>query len=79
MSTGPQMGRPAGLRGGRGFTVEQEEEVEKSAAVCLDKTSGREGRVSLGKNPKAEKKKKKKRKSKNVSCSDVIRKAKAEL
>lgn len=65
MSTGPQMGRPAGLRGGRGFTVEQEEEVEKSAAVCLDKTSGREGgrdgRVSLGKNPTAEKKKKKKK------------------
>ena len=65
MSTGPQMGRPAGPRGG-GFTAGQEEEVEKSAAVCLDKTSGREGRVSLGKNPTAEKKKKKKKESQKM-------------
>ena len=41
MSTGPQMGWPAGLRGW-GFAVGQEKEVEKSTAVCLDKTSGRE-------------------------------------
>lgn len=63
MSTGPQMGRPAGLRGGRGFTVEQEEEVEKSAAVCLDKTSGREGGRdgwAWAKTPQLKKKKKKK-------------------
>lgn len=65
MSTGPQMGRPAGLRGGRGFTVGQEEEVEKSAAVCLDKTSGREGgrdgpTGEPGQKPHSWKKKKKK-------------------
>lgn len=52
----------------------------KIIAACLVTANRREEWVSLGKNPTTgEEKKKREKKLKNVSCSDVIRKAKAEL